>query len=360
MEIRSITSLNAKAIPYLSKFDYKTWKNLVNDENDDDKLRILCVQEIYGYRVGVLGYIMESISHSFERVKRSYVYRSNIIYMSDLGVLSGMFTLLNRYIPFLNVGYWDYRKYMVNSVYKYYDNNSKIGMFDVYNRQILDGGCCIYANKKSLKSGFVSLYIDNKVSASDNISRKGITWSLYDGDTKRVLVITFNLSDDLDEMMKLIELDEIVTLQRDLESKYTDSSKSVDTYIIGDFKIVFKESYAFNGLLSNYIVENNGTNYMFHKSLDSIKRYKEVKKENNLYRFECVEEEDDVVIVEMKEHEMKEEEHDDMDKEEEKHDDMEKDEEKTGMYFVENPILNYFKRKMSPSSSSSNDSWTKI
>jgi hypothetical protein len=76
----------------------------------------------------------------------------------------------------------------------------------------LDGGCCIYSNRKSFASGFETL-IDNKVSISDYIAKKGISWSVFDSEEdKRILIMTFNLSDDLNELTKLLEIEQINNL----------------------------------------------------------------------------------------------------------------------------------------------------
>ena len=68
MYLKSINNLNMKAIPMFSDAcnNYNSWKSIINeslpDKINENELVISCVQEIYGYRTGVFGYVFNYLS----------------------------------------------------------------------------------------------------------------------------------------------------------------------------------------------------------------------------------------------------------------------------------------------------------
>jgi hypothetical protein len=362
MHIKCIRNINLKATPFYSDIDYNLWKSTINDNNlqDNDDLTILCIQEIYGYRCGIFGFCSNFISH---KIPKTYFFKkiTNKYNYSDSNLLAAGLSYLNRYIPLLNFGVWDYKKYMTTSTFKYYNNDSISHMFDLCS-PFLDGGCCIYSNRKSFSSGFETLIMDNKVSISDYIAKKGIAWSVFDSEDKRILVMTFNLSDDLNELTKLLEIDQIICLQEKLEKRFL--LQNFETYIIGDVKINFNErENSFKDILNSFKVINKDTNYVLYKQFFECNM--NIDESSDIIKIDVEKSNDEPVFI-VKEEEIKEEVIVEV-KQELSEDTKEEIRKKGTLFFINNPIYDYFNR-LSPSSDKSIKSvnsdgsgeWTKI
>lgn len=128
LSIKSITSCNINGNPLtsyeLSKriYEYKDYiKNNISKKNDfkinDNDLVIVCVQNLYGYRTGILGYLGNLLSYRlsqynnptlFQRIIKnvfSYEIKSN-----DYELLSFITSFISRKIPIINIGNWDFKK----------------------------------------------------------------------------------------------------------------------------------------------------------------------------------------------------------------------------------------------------------
>ena len=363
MYLKSISNINFKATPFFSELinNYKYWKPIVGenvpDVVKDDELLITTVQEVYGYRTGILGYFFHHLhnlyspkTYALKSVLNNHiqVLKNNNLSATDFELFTGYFSYINRFLPLINFGTWDYKEYLKTPVLKYLNKNESIqGLFD-FCSPFLDSGCGILSNKEPIKSGFERLtYYEDETqerSLVDNISRKGIVWCLYKGKSKNILVMSFNLSDYTCMTIKLLELEQILTLQNNLESELKEPC--LETYIIGDFKVNFDMHSDF---MKNVIemrkfnfINNDSTHYLFHKHDEEYLMKTDIPL-SQVFTVDITKIKEDevpeVIIIENS-----------------------KDEEEVKVdinFNSEIKIENYFSR-LSPSSMSSNDEWTKI
>lgn len=394
MYLKSINNLNMKATPMFSDAcnNYNSWKSIINeslpDKINENELIISCVQEIYGYRTGVFGYVFNYLSLKcnlkttfiVDYLNRNYFMNNNLKCWDSL-FLSSLFSYINSYIPLLNYGVFDYKNYISNGniVLKYKNDNKSIrGMFN-YSDPYYDSGCCIYSNKKPFMSGYEPLEYVNKISISDKLASKGIVWSFFKEENKGILVITFNLSDDINNLTKILELDQIIRLHNQVKDNLVGLVTEFESFICGDCKFDYKEhcETSYLELLEDFKIINNSTNYIFYKHDNDY--LLNVNLTNNNTRVfsgeiyvekENVEEEinNDVYVEINTENESNEIQTNEIvikevdDDEEDLAKEDKTDNKNDGIL----PFLrlnNYFRSKLSPSSassSSSNDDWTKI
>ena len=128
------------------------------------------------------------------------------------------------------------------------------------------------SNKKPLYTGFEKLDLYCKENLHDRLCNKGIVWSYYKSDNKGILIMTYNLSENTGDLSKLLELDQILTLQENLESILLEKEETnIESYIIGDFKVQCynNDNLSFRDLLENYNVAfiNNFNYYIFYKNI---------------------------------------------------------------------------------------------
>jgi hypothetical protein len=290
--------MNIKSIPWFSEnsnIKNSTWKKMI-DENitlpsSDDDLTVVCLQEAYGYRTGILGwsftfissYVTSYIPNCVQNFMNKYIFTKNKIYCTPLDIVITSVVLLNRIIPIINYGIWDNKLRIFNhnknkSVLKYINkNNSVTNIFDYRSlfclEPLFDSGCCIMSNKKPFYTGFEKLDLYCKENLQDRLCNKGIVWSYYKSDNKGILIMTYNLSENIGELSKLLELDQILTLQENLESILLEKEEetNIESYIIGDFKVQCynNDNLSFRDLLANYNVAfiNNFNYYIFYKNI---------------------------------------------------------------------------------------------
>jgi len=278
MYLKYITNFNLKATPWFSTCDYSNWKSTITEKMstivDNDNLIIYCVQEVYGYRTGIFGLLSHIISNfspiqtfCFRQIMNSNIryYQTNNIFSSDGEIISSFISKINRYIPFFNIGTWDYKNDLLLKNF-FYENYSIPHMFN-FHYPMLDSGCGIFSNKKPFLSGYEPLDFINKASLSDNLSSKGIVWSFFSNDDKKgITIISFNLSDDLFELTKLLELEQIISLKNKLHNQFGLMVNEYETYIIGDFKINFTEdTESFMKLTDGMNINNSNTNYLIYQ-----------------------------------------------------------------------------------------------
>jgi hypothetical protein len=383
MYLKYITNFNLKANPWFSFCDYSKWKTIINEKMsniiDNDNLIVYCVQETYGYRTGLFGFLSHSISsflpfESFclKRFMNSNIryYQSNNIFSSDGEIISSFISKINRYIPILNIGTWDYKNELLMENF-YYENNSIPHMFD-FTSPMLDSGCGIFSNQIPFESGYEPLdYVNNKISLSDNLSSKGMVWSFFKSNNKKgIVVISFNLSDDLFELTKLLELEQIISLKNKLQNRFGLMVNDYETYIVGDFKIKFSEdSESFIQLTKDMNMNVNysdNTNYLLYQKECADENGIQMKEEthdetkvktNDETKEETKNETKDEIKVETKD-EIKEDFRDEI------KDEFKVSDDKVSTNFVNifNPLNNYFGNpSTSPSSSSqSSGEWVHI
>jgi hypothetical protein len=375
MYLKYITNFNLKATPLFSFCNYSEWNFNINEKLsnivDNDNLIVYCVQETYGYRVGMFGLLSHLISDcipfqtfylkEFLNSNIRY-YQSNNMLSSDGEIISSFIGKFNRYIPIFNIGTWDYKNSLLTKNF-FYENNSIPNMFD-FTSPMLDSGCGIFSNQKPYATGYEPLdFVNKRTSISDNLSSKGIVWSFFmNNDKKGITIISFNLSDDLFELTKLLELEQIISLKNKLHNRFGLMVNEYETYIIGDFKIKFTDdSESFLQLTKDLTFNYEKTQYLLYQRespnencFDEIKNdySNEIKDE-----FKIKIKDDEIKEDEIKEDEIKGDVKIKINDEIKEHDVKINDEIKEGTFInVFNPLNNYFSNPSTSPSSTSNSS----
>jgi len=256
LNLKCILNWNLDAAPFFTNNLHqkqKLWKQTLkssiptSEEIEDDDLVVVCIQNLYSMRNGIIGYILTMLSNKFN-VSTSCI--SNILNYcfkchfksSDLEMIIGFISLLNRSIPLLNYGIWDYKDEMKTDILKYINKNySTTSMFNLKSNILLkpmfDSGLCILSNKNPESSGFEKL--ENQI---NNYVNEGFMWSFYKNNNKGILVININLSKLSDIEIKTKEMTQLQNLYMKLyKSINSDNNMILETYIIGDF-VVEKEN----------------------------------------------------------------------------------------------------------------------
>lgn len=299
LHLKYISQWNLENIPVFSydkNNNYKSRKQLIDknlpteEELNENDLVIFCIEEMYGYRTGVLGYISKMISRSISEHVAStsvfqnifnYIFKTDLI-CDDIEFVSLLITLINRPAPLLNFGVWDdkYKIFKENAnhtVLKNINRNDSItGMFDIISNlfylPFFDSGSSILSNKPSYASGFEQLSSNGLFSSYKN---HGFTWSYFkkDGDNEKgIMAICINLSDNKEISVKEIECQQMINLVENLKETYSKDVKLYETYIIGDLKInlietglfsLFQNFQVFNKFETSYLIynDNNKTTY---------------------------------------------------------------------------------------------------
>jgi hypothetical protein len=156
------------------------------------------------------------------------------------------------------------------------------------------------SNKKPLFTGFEKLDVYNTENLEDRLCNKGIVWSYYKSESKGILIMTYNLTENIGDLSKLLELDQILTLQENLESiiKEKEEQHNIESYIIGDFKVQCynNNNLSFKELLINYNVAyiNNFNHYIFYKNISSKLNAQIINEDNPIFKVNLENVDDDV------------------------------------------------------------------
>ena len=286
LNLRQISSINTDLIPF-SSFNLQNRicaiKSYIDDnilstnEISDNDLVVVCIQQTYAYRTGIVGWLSTfastKLSEYFEPKCFQKIFNTTA---NDFEVVSGIVSLISRGIPFLNIGVWDnkdniFNKNIDSSILKYgygfgLNNDSIPSIFNLKSNYLLkpvfDSGCAIYSNKKSTENGFEPWNLK-----SNNYYNTGIIW--------------FNLL--VDKEINIFQLIQICELKEKLEKKYSSDVKIYETYITGEFNIEFNLSSIILEIKDEinllkksglYIFENDciTTNHIF--SSNDIKNFK--------------------------------------------------------------------------------------
>lgn len=307
LHLKYISQWNLENTPIFSYDNNKNYKsrkqtidkNLPTEEElNENDLVIFCIEEMYGYRTGIFGYISKLLSNSISQHVAStsvlqnifnYIFKTNFI-CDDIEFVSLLITLINRPIPLLNFGVWDdkYKIFKENSnrtVLKNINyNDSMNGMFDVISNlfycPFFDSGLSILSNKPSYASGFERLTSHSSFSSYKN---HGFAWSYFkkdDDNQKGIMAICINLSDNKENKVKEIECQQMINLVEALKETYSKDVKLYETYIIGDLKInlvetglsfLFHNFQVFNKFETSYLIynDNNSTTYKKQTALST-------------------------------------------------------------------------------------------
>jgi hypothetical protein len=258
LNLKCILNWNLDGAPFFTKNLHKkqnVWKETLisslptAEEINDNDLVVVCIQNLFSMRTGIIGYILTmfsygfNVSTSFISIILNYYFKSHFK-SSDLEMIVGFISLLNRSIPLLNYGFWDYKNNMKTDFLKHINTNHSItSMFNMKSnillKPIFDSGLCILSNKKPELSGFEPL--DNQI---NNYINEGFMWSFYKNNKKGILIININISKSSDIEIKTKEMTQLQNLYEKLYNSINcDENMVLETYITGDF-VVEKEIFA--------------------------------------------------------------------------------------------------------------------
>lgn len=284
---------------YDNNKNYKSIKDFIDinlptyEELNDNDLVIFCIEEMYGYRTGIFGYLTKYLSDLymsnnlpstsiFQHIY-NYIYKTNIT-LKDIELSSFLITLINRPIPFLNFGVWDNKNHIFNenlngSILKYINHNYSISnMFDIVSNlcsPFYDSGLSILSNKPSFTGGF------ERLKGVSGFKNYGFTWNYFKDKNNRkgIMVICINLSDDTNVSVKEGEYNQMINFVHDLREQYSVGVKIYETYLIGDLKMnpeesgllnLFQDFQIFNKKDTSYLLYNNNNNLTFKKQPNTI------------------------------------------------------------------------------------------
>ena len=263
--------------PFFSKnFKKEKWLDalqsirLDSTSEDDDELIIVCLQNLYGYRTGLIGYLSTMLTSTLNNyIPSTFVFTTllNCIFNSkfkcnDLDLFSGIISILNRSIPFFNYGVWDYKQFFSKKLNLFInENHSMNNIFNLYSiflfQPFFDSGLGILSNKKCSESGFEGLR-----NPTNKFINEGFLWSYFKD--KNILIITLNITENEDNTS---DLKELLTLIGKLELKF---SNTCEIYISGDFKMNLDEcKYLFEDEFK--ILNNDETQYLLYKNNNILK-----------------------------------------------------------------------------------------
>ena len=266
LSIKSITSCNIDGLPLLSSnlskrmYEYKKYisENLnENYEINENELCIVCIQGLYGYRSGLLGYISNLCSYKLSQYSNPNYLQKCVNYVTgnnfesnDYEISSYLFSLISRAVPILNIGNWDFKQklFSTNKILTYISQNyslpSIFNLSSVYLLEpLFDSGCSIYSNKKDSYSGFENWNILKNCEFKYKLFNSGINWSFFESENKKsgIMIIGVNILCDTPEWVTVLQIKQIVALKEKLELRFVKTSdyEIYDTFITGDFSVLF-------------------------------------------------------------------------------------------------------------------------
>lgn len=266
LNIKSITSCNISGIPLFSSnlstriYEYKKYISENLNENytfKENELCIVCIQGLYGYRCGLLGYLSNLCSYKLSQYNNPSYFQRCIKYFSkydvksnDYEIFSYGLSLLGRAIPLINIGNWDFKSNLFsnNKILKYSSPNYSIpNIFDLSSiyllRPIFDSGCAIYSNRKQFDCGFEEWNIlENCDLIKYKMFKTGINWSFFESDDKKSAIMIFNVNilNETPEWVTVSQFKQIIELKDYLELKFEKLNYEVyDIFILGNFGVIF-------------------------------------------------------------------------------------------------------------------------
>ena len=266
LHIKSITSCNINGLPLFSSdlskriHEYKKYisENLNENYNiTDNELCIVCIQGLYAYRCGLLGYLSNLCSYKLSQNNNPSYFQRCINYFTNCDVKSNDYeifsyglSLISRTIPFINILNWDFKSQLFenNKILKYSKNYSMPSIFNLTSiyllKPIFDSGCAIYSNRKETENGFeLWNVLENCDLLQYKMFNSGITWSFYESDNKKsgIMIFNINILRETPEWVTILQLKQIIELKERLDLKFakTINYEVYDTFILGNFSILF-------------------------------------------------------------------------------------------------------------------------
>lgn len=306
LNLKYISLINLKGIPFFSdistridKFDSYITEKIPNaSELGDEDLVILCINELYGYRTGIIGYLCNLLAKQLTKINNptmiqkflnNTLFNEHNLVSNDYEIFLMIFTLLNRMIPIVNMPLSDNKSKILNNndILKYFNNDSIPSFINLSSifllRPLFDNGCAVFSNKKPYKHGFERL---ETISSNlfDDLCNRGISWSYYKSENKGITIITFDLSDNNELAIKNSEIFQIYSLANKLKELFTSEFNltEYETYIMGDFKIQLTENIIQMFTCVNYDFTNNHNNtYTFYTKNINITNENFMNETNN-------------------------------------------------------------------------------
>ena len=220
------------------------------DDDSNDKLIVMCIQGVYGYRTGLLGKMVHTIAEYFSFYSNPMFFQNifNFFYTTDANdyeLTAYITSLLSRIIPINNHFTYDVKDRFKTFAYKN-ENNSQPSLFDIKSlfllEPIYDSGCAIFSNKNYTECGFEKW---ESTFVREKYTNKGMTWCYYESESKQngITIINLDFINNNNDLSDLEHLQQLTSLKTNLETKfYTDILKKYETYIAGNFNILFNMS----------------------------------------------------------------------------------------------------------------------
>lgn len=311
LRLKSISTWNVWGIPWFSKDlskRMKEWTGYIYDKMSEDQevqdndLIVSCVQEAWGYRVGILGYPINWIAYKntccetnvISSIANTFI-SGNKIQANDSEMLAGAWCIGTRAIPILNAGVWDPKRCMYKHIKKEKStldvplkfsyvygacpkNKSVSGMFNLRSiilQPILDSGCCIFSNKPAFKSGYERWNTWGSAGFEEDMANKGIVWAYYESSDfqQGISVMTLHIAGASPSGTDESQLSQIASLKVKLEQLFSSRVLQYDTYLAGDFNIEFTKRFGSSKIMKKWkILENAGFEIVSESSIGSTSK----------------------------------------------------------------------------------------
>jgi hypothetical protein len=270
LQIKKICSFKVKGTPFSDNIfnNISSWKKNINEEltcdninpiffknnpsieiNDSD-LSIICIQGLYGYRTGLVGKLFNIGSRYLSKISNPRFLQSVInnfysIESNDYEIVSFGISLLSRLIPINNIFVYDSKSELSNN-YSNNLNDSHPSIFDFSSlfllKPLFDSGCAIYSNKEYTNCGFEKW---NCTFNNETYKNKGMVWCYYESADKKngITVINLDFHNNNNDLADIEDINQLINLKNKLESQfYTEEILRYETYIVGNFNILFNMS----------------------------------------------------------------------------------------------------------------------
>lgn len=275
LKIKSINSFNIEGVPLMSNNLYKRLNeykeyisnNIQKETIKSDELVILNIQGLYGYRVGLIGWISNYITSKLSKYSNPTCIKSllnvissqNDIVFNDFEFMSLFLSLISRTIPLINIKNWDPKENLFNNgVFKHFVNNiSKPSIFNlssIYLMQpLFDSGLGTYSNKKPTEYGFEKFKICDRLNFKNKLFNKGMSWTYFESEDKNngIMIINIEIESNISDIFIIEQLNQLVFLIEFLKVKFV-KLKRYETFVTGNFGVELKLSNILEEINSKY------------------------------------------------------------------------------------------------------------
>jgi len=235
--LRNICSVKLKGVPLVNSIfkNIPLWNQELNKhtsfEENENELNILCVQNLFSYNSGFLGFLINKLG--FYLPSTSIIkyllknYESN-----DIEFICFLLSMVSRTIPFNNFFIYDFKSILCDNLPFI---NQNLSFHSVYNlkslfcfKPVFDSGSAIFSNKKADDTGFIPWKNND-----NSYYNKGMIWCLFKKDTTGIMIINVDCIESSDSCFQ-----ELVELKTNLEEKFGKDLDGYETYITGNFNKV--------------------------------------------------------------------------------------------------------------------------